>query len=109
MGNTDKHLHILARKSRDLASETLSGDTRRLTARDVRMAFDGTPYGDQPGLVAVLASKVDVGYAIPPDAGGWVCVTACAGVDKEQCAETLAAAAVGGDVRMQKAIAHNDG
>ena len=102
---TSKHFHILSRVREAAANgKTLSGDIRHLSARDVRMALDGTPYAEQAGIAAVLDSGLDMGYAIPPDAGGWVGVTACTGADQQQCHEVLMRAAVGGDIRLQKAI-----
>lgn len=93
----DKHLHIMTR-----ASGKLSGDARRLSPRDVTAAFDGSPYGDQPGLKAVIAGKVGRGYAFPPSGEGWVAVTSCSGVSQDDCATVLESLTVGGDIRYAK-------
>ncbi|MGV9840035.1 hypothetical protein ACWDUL_38380 [Nocardia niigatensis] len=102
---TGRHLHILTRTGRDVSNgKSLSGNFGHLTAGDVRATLNGTPYADQVGIAAVLDRGLDVGYAIPPDAGGWVCVLACTGTDQQQCRDVLTRAVIGGDIRLRKAI-----
>jgi hypothetical protein len=87
------HLHVLARNG-----VNLTGDVRHLTPRDVKAAFDSTPYGSAPGLEVVVDGKVNGrGYQIAPD--GWVAVTSCSGVSQQDCANELESVAVSGDIR----------
>lgn len=86
------HLHILARNGTNL-----TGDGRQLSPRDVEAGLDGTPYGTEPGLRAVIEGKVPRGYTIVDE--GWVAVARCSGTDQDACAKVLESVVVGGDIR----------
>lgn len=98
----DQHFHVLARET----GGEITGDGRRLVLADVAQALDGLgEWAQQPGIAAVLAGRVGVGYAVNPAALGWLCVTACSGADTAGCRDVLRRAVIGGDVRVQEARA----
>lgn len=88
------HFHLLSR-----VGGHLSGDIRRLSARDVMAAVDGTAYSKHPELRAVADGKAARGYVTVPASTDWVAATRCESTTTEQCREQLVTVTVFGDLR----------